>query len=159
MPLSKLEMIAGGLMLLGAASAVEGHIGSNRIRAQIRPSAEVTQAEQIRAEMTRLASIPYEKFYDTDPRGQPILKNVTVTPEITEGIKQALYEYRRLEAEYNALISQPNVGELMAQNYRLTNEAMDYALKRDIPAVVLIGAGGWAGLISAFQKLKLHRKE
>ena len=140
MPLSRLEKVAAGLIVLSGLSMWGGDTAAQHFRSQIKITSQVARADELRKEMGDVASIVHNNFYRRDPKGydRPIADYLN--PENRQAISEAWADYDKLKAEYDRVVSQPEVRELIEKNEKLRDSVTaSYGISGTV-AITLFGA-------------------
>ena len=154
MPLTRLEKVAVGLLVLGGFSFGVGQTAANHFRSQIKIDVPVAKVIELEGKIGSVSSGLHDMFYGQDSKGYDRPAPGFLKPENRQAIEEAWRDYDTLMAEYEAVISQPGVKELIERNRSLSDSAMGYVLLADTVATLLIGAGT---VIYAFDLA--HRKK
>lgn len=152
MPLSRLEMIAVGLGVLGAASFGAGFSVSKHFRNQIQITPQIARVDELGREISQISWKVHDSFYRKDPKGYDKPAPKFLRPENRKTIAQAWDDYDRLMPEYDAAISQSGVKDLMEKNEGLRNSALVYSGILDGAAILLVLSAGVVYIIAGNRK-------
>ena len=154
MPLTRLEKVAAGLIVLGGLSFGVGETASNHFRSQIKIDVPVAKVRELEGKIGSVSSGVYDMFYRRDPKGYDRPAPDFLKPENRQAIAEAWRDYDMLMAEYEAVISQPGVKELIEKNRSLSDSHTTSALIGGTVAITLFGAGGFTYIASLLRRKK-----
>ena len=154
MPLSRLEKVAAGLIVVGGLSLWGGGIAAQHFRSQIKIDVPVAKVRELEEKIGSVSYGVHDMFYRRDPKGYDRPAPDFLNPENRQAIVEAWRDYDRLMAQYEAAISQPEVKELIEKNRSLRNSAMDSHLIADTASILLITAGGITYLADLLRRKK-----
>ena len=141
MRISKLEMTAAGLLLLGVANAGAGHFSASTYRNQIKTTPQVAKVKELENEIGKIMWRTHDMFYRRDPKSHDRPVADFLNPKNRQAISEAWSDYDRLNVQYEAALSQPGVKELIEKNKSLNQSASDSSGNYDLAALLLIGGG------------------
>ena len=150
MPLSRLEKVAAGLIVLGGISFMGANITADHFKSQIKITVPVAKAKELGEKIGEVSWKVHGMFYRRDSKGYDRVGSDFLNPENRQAIMDAWREYDILKAEYNAVISQPGVTELIDRNRSLRESARHYGSLGDTAVFLLIAPGiliGGAGYL------------